>query len=227
MYLFDKKDNRVDVYTFEPKKKLIEEYKRNEMSLLPEGIPVYKAVTNTNCNVLLQADSDKILYVNDIHWINKIFMYNQYHRIKCYKCFEQLKAAKTIEDFCTSIDDFETRIVSLPDGYLMYFLLMSPSYKNTFSLFEPQSVMDQIVRIPESLYVLHNMYLGKGKKLEFYDINDHVEFFEYSKHPVESLNLSKIKEFYKFEYVSNNLTDECLSDHQELIKKLNKVYCRK
>lgn len=222
MYLYSKDDDKINVFSLNPKEDLIEQYKKEEMLKIPEEKRVLKAVTNVDINPLTNFNHGQMVPMSELNFNKWIWFIKCYHELKSYGKNEQYKAKKVLEDFYKEMINYKICISPLDDFSFIYFMITKNYYNDipSFLVGVEKGIMEGIIQIPESLYVLQNVYFGNGKALEHYKIDEHVDFFDFSKSPVASFNIRDIATLEAHGVIQENLTPYRLESNEQLIKRL-------
>ena len=97
MYLYEKKDNKINVYELSPIEKLIEEYKRKEIRKKPVTERVYTAKSNMSIQELPLYNIEDIVHLKDLQYEDMFFFFHWYHEVKKYKDLDL--AENVLEDY--------------------------------------------------------------------------------------------------------------------------------
>lgn len=227
MYLYEKKDNKINVYELNPKEKLIEDYKRSEIRKIPNTERVYSAKSNLSRQELPLYNIDEIngiVYLKDLQFENTWLFFREFHEVKKYK---DLDLAETVLENYYKNDkrpnDNNCMVISGSNNeYRNYYILTQYYSENYPFIGSSKEVMDGIINVPSSLFILDNIQLGNGSRIKDFKISEQAELFNFSKEPIESFSFDDINKLEKFEIVRQQLSNIDLENNKQLIKKLIK-----
>ncbi len=219
MYLYEKKDNKINVYELTPKEKLIEEYKRQEIRQIPVTKRVYTAKSNLSRQELPLFNPEGTVHLSDIEYDYEfLLIFREFHLIKKYRNLD--KAESVLEDYYKNNNrkyNENCVVVDADNKYIYNYYLLTQSYRQYYPYIQ---IMNGIINVPVSLYILDNIQLGNGNRLKKLDISEQKELFNFSKVPIESFSLDDINKLEAFGVVNQKLTKSLLENNQQLIKKL-------
>lgn len=220
MYLYNKneEENLLEVYSLMPKENLIREFKIKEMEQIPENERVLKAVSNYR--PVLQTFFGGPL--SCINYGNEQSIISRYHKLIEYKKKELEKAREFLEAYYMQSENRKLLVVDEHTGNEKYFILFNGScygWENR-RLKPGRFKMDGIIQLPQSLYILENLYFGNGNVVNDYDISDLMEFFYFKDTPKEVYDLQKIDSLQAFGLIDNTLSSDRLESNSKLVKRL-------
>lgn len=179
MFLYDKKEKTIDVYSMIPKKEEIVNYKIDEMKKIPEEEKVV-------CARLIQSvDIDK----NDI-FLNRINL----EMIKSRHLHPVLEISKVLYllesyylDFLVTYGNFS---ISSLDG-IKHYLTTKNSYTIGFQDGANVGILGGIIQIPETLYILQLLKEERFDLLTDKDISSQLDLFDIKF--VKDVNLEELE----------------------------------
>jgi len=170
MYLYDKKKNKIDIYNLTSNDKKIYEYRIKQMKKIPRNEILLRCFTNEK---------------NDIHEVFKIYE-NQldtkiipiekvdgfYHKLE-----PDSLASRSLIDSYYKGELKDKKIAKVQDLKKIRYLLLT---KTEYTYYNSKKVLDGIIEIPESLYLLS---LIENEKFSLIDgnINEQLSLFEFKK----------------------------------------------
>ena len=216
MYLYDKKENTIDVYEMTPNFKKTVEYKKNEMETIPFDERVLKACSN--CNRELEHTDSPIIYEKLQYRENRIPGRVYYHSITSYQMTdeEKIRQSELLGEYYNG--DYKNKKIALikksKNEITKYFLLTALWY----SCCDNEYVMDDIISIPKSLYLLQMLEQGKFYRVDEEDISKQLQTFNISTSPVERISIAELKNMYNVGLLHG--TFDCIMDKVETTQKI-------
>ena len=215
MFLYDRTDDIIDVYSMIPNIKKIVKYRKieadkfSDFKFLRAVMRGYALLANMNNNDILDESQ-----LNYNPYINE-----EFHELK-----PQLMLAKEKQiilhnfyngsfDYCKII-----RVQNKEENTEKYLLITKNNYKSygTKDIRE----MRNIISIPESLYLLQMLLQGNFNIVKYKNIHNQLKQFDISTKPVQKFYVSDIERLSKFGLLDY---DEVLQNVEVTKKILNKV----
>jgi len=222
MYLYEQKENKINVYQLNPTDKLIEEYKRQEIRKIPVTERVYTAKSNLSRQVLPLFNPNEIVHLLDLQYEDVLLIYRAFHEVKKYKDLDL--AESVLENYYKNNNRINYKnciVVRGINNEICNYYILTQSYEEYYPFIgSTKQVMNGIINVPQSLYILDNIQLGNGNRLKDLEISEQAELFDFSKTPIESFNIEDINKLESFNIVEQSLTQSKLENNQQLIKKL-------
>ncbi len=197
MFLYDKKDNALDVYSLTGNKQAMTEYRQRKMLEIPERdrVLVAESYSHDMSEAPLfefyakQFDTTII----PMEYANSTRNGLRYHFLKTNQASKKNKETLLDSYYFGHLSDRSVaRIQDL--NRLRYFLL----YKTTYSA-QPYDNkfknLKDIIELPESLYLLQMLEQGKFSLLEDKDISDQLSLFSVSY--IDELSLDELRKIDK------------------------------
>lgn len=192
MYLYDKSNNNIDVYTMISNSKKVKEFKKREMA---QKLPfeILKAATNNEKKLQIPKDSFSWDELNEVE--TGFYGGRFWHKISNYELTEEemKRQLKLLNDYYQG--NFTNKKVALIKKDLKtikYFLLTQDSYQASNNIY----IMNNIISIPKSLYLLQLLEQGNLYEVENEDISEQLQTFDISKEPIESFSIDMLKKMY-------------------------------
>ena len=203
MYLYDINKDKIDVYEMSPWSDKIAEFKKNEMEKVPFEQRVLRASTNYEHE--LEKNDRPISYDKLQYKTYGVWGGTFYHNVVSYQMsdYEKERQAQLLNEYYTGhIDSSKIALIEKHnkeedrDEIVKYLLLT-----DTYHYDHGEYVMNDIISIPKSLYLLNLLEQGKfyNYDIEHEDISRQLETFDISKNPVWSLSLKELSDIYQFE----------------------------
>ena len=243
MYLYENKGNSIDIYSLESKKDTLKEYRLDKMKGIPREEQYlysseYFAIKNEPVKpILFDDEADTKVFSDEL-------LKNRHWELKQYA---NAKKNISIREFIKSLGNRKRDISSIEEtikGYyngeystspvvqiehlkeLKYLLLTSQEYEcnvnehgGSFNFC--QLIVDGIIPIPKSLYLLQLIEQEKFSLLQGEDIKEQLELFNLKQ--VDTIDSLEIKRFDSYGITNNAYTktyNKCKND--SLILKLLK-----
>jgi len=211
MYLFDRSGDNIDIYTMDPIFKGIKEYKKQEMEKIPFEHRILRIETNAkdlpfNKKFPLQPNTHPIDIENSkLTYSNKKVIGSEYHKLgvtpgapsnldfveekmKEYY-FGNYNASQMVRVY--KFEENKKRL-----NFVLYLLL------NNYYIKEKENsnvqYIENIINIPESLYLLELLSRGQYSLLDNKDITEQLKLFNISEGPVKTYSLQELEEIGKY-----------------------------
>jgi len=219
MYLYNKNGDKIEVYHLMPKEKQITEYKKNEMQKIPEEDRVLKAVTNDGPKI---QNCCGVTFSSEINYGNIHSFFQKYHRLINYDDKEREKALKILEEYYDCTCNSKTlEVDSYTKEHKYYLLSEGNHYTYETTMFKPNKlIMNGIIQIPKSLFILQKLYFGYGQDLVDYDICEQMDLFRFNAKPKDIYNLSQVESLMAFGLIDGTFNKERLENNSRLVKRL-------
>lgn len=193
MFLYDKKDNSIDVYSLIGIKQALKEYRQDKMQAIPEREQVVVAESYSY-------DMDEVpvfeLYANQFdstiipsEYANSQDNSVKYHILKTGKTSRRNREILLERYYLGQLWDRSVARVQYADK-IRYYLLNSTTYTNQNYSHRIKRLKD-IIELPESLYLLQMLEQENYPLLWGNDITEQLDLFSFEY--VDELRLSEIK----------------------------------
>jgi len=208
MYLYEKKDDSVDIYTLVPNMDKICEYRKEHMETIPEEERVFKAVCRNN----FALNNGKLFelngFTNDrvssipITKLNKDsgWLTANYHHLLSYDRigYEIKREQELIDGYCMGqikgiglvlVTDKKAR------DYLRYLLMTSYYYVRH----DQDSMMSNIISIPSELFSLEWCMLGGNfDALDDLEFSKIIKLFDFSLEPIDTYSYEDVIKYRNY-----------------------------
>ncbi len=228
MYLYDKSSQTIDVYSMTANPNRLKEYREKELAnhQIPEDRRVLKA--STSDEKVLENINEQIWYGELFQDSSGIYGGRTFHNITPYEMTptEETRQKLLLDSYCEgNFSNCPVAVVTDPYdyqkkeylSYLEYLLLTQKEYQ---PLSYPSRVltMDNIISIPESLYVSSLLEQGKFRKALSYDITSQLETFDFSKEPISRISINELQKMYQCGLIPGAI--ECVLDNIEITSQI-------
>ena len=187
MFLYDKKDKTIDVFTLTHNPQEIRDYKIEQMKKIPpHKRSLFTEEIVSNCKstpVLFKKDlNSEIIDISELRGPNKSLNYNT----------DMEDVADLLEWFYQSEQTDDKQVARVSDFKMLKYLLIAGNY---FSSKEENGkiilkVVD-IIQIPKSLYLLQLLLQEKFSTISGEDISEQLSLFNFSY--VNNINLDELQ----------------------------------
>lgn len=216
MFLYEKREKEIDVYSFLADKKALIEYKKKIL----ENQDIYKlfySLETTNENIknrFIEADELNIRFLN--HEYKTQNMSDWWSELKCEKSFSKSKQntyEKLLERYINGefFNIIPTRTFKVEDGvdsYINNFLCTSKP-KRIYSNIEKRSYyrFENIIDLPKELCALQLLENGEFSKLLSTKLSYEDLLKLFSIKQVGSVNIQKLQKMFAFELLPGTYED--------------------
>lgn len=180
MYLFNRKGNRIDIYTLVPDEDKLKIYREEEMAKVPYQDMLYRASTN----------GPVVLGTKDVYSINELdFKHNGiYHEFLKDHDRPMREVVLLINNYINGFykDCPVAKIVDENGKVLNYVLLPFEYMRQYYPLFN-MLYLDNVLSIPKSLYLLQLLELERFDALKGENIDEQLSMFSLSKGPIDHI----------------------------------------
>lgn len=180
MYLFNKRGNKVDLYTLTPNDAELKKYREEELLKAYGSARFYCAVTN-GAAIFEEKDVVSTSEINfDID--------GQYHLFKEDTDKSVMSKKTIINDFFNGIYN-NCRVIKVLDdsGKICGYLLLTQDYYCRYDQGNTVKHIENIILIPKSLYLLQMLMQERFNLLYDENINDILQMFTLSRWPVDRI----------------------------------------
>lgn len=231
MYIYDKKNGGLlDVYSFEPKKEEIKEYK--EHILKHSSKKDRFLFIRTNCYEKV-SDSlrKKSIQINDIIFdeydplgpnaYSKLYSYSELFELD-YSIIFNMKVA--LNRYINNLDEGKNVcVVNDLNNKKKNYYYISPSCFKKQSNYNRSNTINYILNLPSSLYTLYLLENGYFNELGNTNIDKQLELFNITKH--SSIMISEAFKLLDIDLISNdeyNKIKSKISDSSKILQKIKK-----
>ena len=219
MFLYDNKGDFIDVYKLEPKIDEIKKYRKKEMGRIHKKNRYWYAGTNDSGLKKLEVSDDVIEFV-DLNVRGTRFGFDYFHEFYPFYSVNYsdkfLKKYLENNEFCYDLH----RISGENDD--IFILRLNKSYRYCRYDKVPY-IMDGIIRIPKSLYLLELLLQGKTNLINNSDISEQLSLFDISY--VDKIESSILKKICECEFIIDSY-DSIMSKVEKNKDVINKVKVR-
>lgn len=211
MFLYDKKENSIDVYLVKPEDN-VAKYRKIELEKIPEPFQVMKA--QTRIDTIGQIPSfeksevfDKILPIERVE--NRNLKYGYHHLLSDYENYH------LVNDYING-EYTDKPIIRVQGGDIDFYLITQEKYFHNPNN-EYKRTMHGIIKIPESLYLLQLFQQEEFSFLSDKSISELLSLFSVSYTDEISLEeLGKMDKYGIAPYAYQNVLDKANKDSQVL-----------
>ena len=218
MHIYEKKDNKIYIYELSPNSEKLKKYRENEMK--------------SQKNIFWQAKTHSTNRQNP----------NDYKLFTIVKSGENIDVSKLTDRKLPHSFELYGSSSEVLNNYYMGKYYLSPSFKITkdnkniqfliitedySTFYEPEIpmytfyIMDNIISVPKSLYLLQMLEQGNFKHVINEDIDTQLSLFSFNKEPVQIIPihyLDGLVECKLIEYAND--FQSLLEDNQKILRKL-------
>lgn len=173
MYLYDKKENKLDIYDLIPNIKELYEYRAEQMKQIPEKDMIIRGVTGTGIESykILQDYENKFdTEILPIENVNGMF-----HKLEPdYLNNSETNRKKLLELFYSGYF-INKKIARIQDLKKIRYLLLKHS---EYRYYPGKATLDEIIEIPESLYLLSLIEQEKFSLIGNKNISEQLKLFK-------------------------------------------------
>lgn len=235
MYLYEKQEDKVLMYSLVPNMERIYNYRKQCMEMIPEEERMYKAVCRNNF-ALSKGELIKLNgFVNDRVYkvssskINRSssWLMPNYHLLLNYDMIgcEIVREREILEQYCLgNIKGIGLVLVenNKSDGYIKYLLMTSYYYVR----YDQESTMSNIISIPKELFSLEwCMFGGNMDALDDNEFSKVVKLFDFSIEPVDIFSYEDVIKYKdyglideKSEIIISRIDDNTLKSEKTLTR---------
>ena len=216
MYLFDRSGDNIEIYSLEPKRMDIKNYRQQEMEKIPfeqrilrietntKDLPFNEDFTNNPFSKPIDIDHQKLTYNN------KKTIGTEYHKLGITRgtansidyveekmkgyYFGNYDSSQMVRVF--RYDEHQQRL-----NFILYLLLNNYYHKEREN--SKIKYIENIINIPESLYLLELINRGQFSLLDNKDITEQLSLFKISNSPVKTYTLKELEEIGKYGFDPN------------------------
>lgn len=190
MYLYDKKGNKIEVYSIKPNQEKIYSYKKEQIESIPEDKRFLKALTNST-KVLEEGLRNKEVCQTSLSYSEKYL----FHKLMYYYISSEEKERQLtlLENYynttsCSNV----MKVINPRYNGIEYLLLMELKYRKIDKIGDMYAMSD-IINIPKTLYDLELFFTGKHELIKIEDFYDKKELFDISDEPLAIFDYNQIK----------------------------------
>lgn len=207
MYLYQRKNNDLEIIKIKASKK-IGEYKETEMSKIPFEMRVMDIETNdfSKKSDNLENAEDSISYYKFVydHYDSDFHTseYSRIYRLDKFSSSTEIKNCKKVLDkyyHQKKSNGKVLEVINSSDEYINYLLLTEPHYSHS----SRESLMENIICLPKSLYLLELFIQEKFDLLTNDDIAEILKLYEIEG-LVKKSNFEELEELKKLNLISKN-----------------------
>lgn len=187
MYLLDKNNDKIDIYYLHPKDKDLFYYRVEQMKKIPENEKIMCGVTGVGIEKyeIFKNYEDKF----DIETIPMGNVNGTYHKLEQDILYSEGKNKERLLARFYLGDLRDNKIARVSDlKKIKYFLLKETKYSR---ILPDKKILDQIIQIPESLYLLSLIEQEKFSLIGNKDISEQLSLFRLEQE--QSINLNTIE----------------------------------
>lgn len=203
MYLFEENNKKIEVFSFDPNPKLVTEYRKEQLDrYIPKHERIYYAQSTTSDKPLIEHDT--------LDWRELNYRYPTSHpSLVCpmHKFMAGIMGSKeTIIDQYINGAFNNKRVIKYSDlnGNMHYFLLTRNKYRKIYGKYYNSFVMDGIIHIPQSLFLLEMFIRGEFERVKGDDISSELTLFDLSKNCIASLDKYTMEQIDFLRLISTN-----------------------
>lgn len=186
MYLYDKKEDKIDIYSFIPNDKKLYEYRFEQMKQIPEDEMVVRGVTGTGIEGYEIFKNYENKFDTEIIPIENAN--GSYHRLESDPLNGKGRNKEILLDAYYFGHLKDRKIARLWDlKKLRYLLLKQNQYRYYFG----KVILEEIIEIPESLYLLSLIEQEKFSLIGERDISEQLSLFKLEQ--TKGINLDTIE----------------------------------
>lgn len=219
MYLYDKNDDKIEIYSLNPDCVKVNNYKREQMEEIPLDKRIVKALTNDIR--YLENVNNRVNYSRLNYEYSGLWEDSFYHELKAYGMTndEKSRQAGLLEKYYTKNDLFGNKVleVSFSLDKDINYLLLTKSYYERKIKENDDYVMDNIINIPKSLYLYELFNRGNFELIDNESLNEILSLYNFSG-PIANFSNEELRMLDKFE-----LTTESESSVERKVLKSQKV----
>lgn len=237
MYLYDKNDDKIEVYSMEPNKEKIYKFKKDQMESMPVDERILKAVTNGR-PVLEKFYSDyECVYYNHVYYERKEIFKKVFHNLTPYILTnnELIRQEKILEKYYQYPNAFLGEKLITLEMYInanqykaiKYLLLTKRNYDYTNGKSDFK-IMDDIILLNKKLYLLELILRGEFERINKEEIEDFLEqfsLFDFSNKPIKTLDINELKKADEINLCNHSLENQALirvEKSQKVLKYIKK-----
>jgi len=173
MYLYDKKEDKIDIYDLIPSLKDIYEYRMEQMKKIPEDKMVIRGITGTGIDGYEIFKNYENKFYNEIIPIENVN--GSYHKLESDPLNGKGKNKEILLDSYYFGHLSDRKIARISDlNKIRYLLLKQTQYRYYFK----KAILEEIIEIPESLYLLSLIEQQKFSLIEDRDISEQLNLFK-------------------------------------------------
>jgi len=198
MYLFDKKDSNIEVYSMEPNIGKIYDFRKKEMEKIPENERVLKMISNIPMDWSEHYIGIQKFSIDNLKK-KKIFSSN-YYNLEQYNFTDEEKERqnKLLEEYYRSNDHYYK--IKIINGLQTIKNLLTD---NTVTLNNKNNfIINNIISIPESVLLLEFLLSYDFQLINKEDISEQLKLFDFSNNPIENINFSQIQKYIDLGIIS-------------------------
>lgn len=206
MFLYEKDFDAINIYELTTDDEVLQKYRMDEMKKIPICEQVGCAVTGLGQNNLEIFCDDKDKIDSDIfYWIK---LNTPFHKVDFYN--DNFNGKNDILNKFYSGNFIDKKIAKVMDLKLMkYFLLSSDKYIYS----KGKKVMEGIIQIPESLYLLSLIEQQKFSLLDDVDVSEQLKLFNLSyQDSIDTKVIDKVDWYQMGVGLYNNVLEKAEND---------------
>ena len=227
MYLFDKKDNKVEVYSMEPNMEKIYDFRKKEMEQIPEDERVLKMVSNKYMDWSMFYSG--VINTSRIDFREKGIFNKYYCNLIQYNMTneERERQNKLLEDYYKSSYFYYKIRINKEYDKIKGLQTIKRLLMDNVCISEKRNrhAINDIISVPESILLLEILLSQDIHLLENEDISKQIELFNFSANPIEIVDYDMIDRYSKLNVVNSNASDklDCkVEESQKILKYIKK-----
>lgn len=198
MNLYDKKGNKIVVYSMQPNKKKIYEFKKWQIQTIPIEKRILKAVTNSTPVFQIY---DNYASVKESEVYNKAsFLKRKYHDLVEYPATssEMKRQNEILEVYYNKITSpFRINKVISDNEInkkleIIHYLLITERYFHD-NRASKKKTMNNIISLTKDLYLLEMLLNNKTYFINKEDISKQIELFDFNPEPIDIIDMDVVR----------------------------------
>lgn len=231
MYLYDRDDKTINVYELIGNKEKLAKYKKEELekAISPEFRFLKAKTTNEkpledNCDITFwyKLESRETYYWSDdyFHFIEG-YLLDEEEKLKQEEILNDYYEGKFSKNKVYEVQDYNVETSTFE---VVKYLLPTRPYEIDEKNFFKVSVMNHILSIPKSLYLLQLIEQEKFYLVKDEDITKQLQLFDVSEKAIESFDLEKLKRADELNLLRNSYEDvlEKVEKSQKILTKVKR-----
>lgn len=188
MFLYDKKENTLDVYKFTGNNDKLINYRKEQLRKNQKDLCLLYAQTTARWQSLLPPLFEEYQNDFDTTIFTKRMVDGYTHHLISVPINESIK--ETYKQFCNGKQADKPIIRVAESNDISYFLLTNQKYQPD-GVYKEKLTLSGIIRLPESLFILQMLEQGKFSVVRDYDISEQLRLFSFTK--VGQLDIEQLK----------------------------------
>lgn len=211
MFLYDRNEKNIEVYSLSPNEKAIYDYKKKQMETVPEEKRVLYASGNIK---VLETENDYVKFDELNSNYDDFYDFSYFHSLDSYKMteYEKARQVQLLERYYKQI--YPNKVLhirpfsvdeakELMKNDLNELLLLEDYIENDYGR---GYIMNNIINIPNSLYYLENFIAKKFDKINNNELNTILKLYDFEG-SVATFDYDNLRRLEQFEIVNNIITD--------------------